>query len=39
MKKYNLKLVDYGFCWKDDKSIIFEDTNWFYSKSNIILIF
>ena len=32
MKKYNLKLVDYGFCWKDDKKHYFEDTNWFLFK-------
>lgn len=31
-KKYNYKLVDYGFLWKNDKKNFYEDMNWFLFK-------
>lgn len=31
-KKYNYKLVDYGFLWKYDKNNFYPDLNWFLFK-------
>ena len=32
MKKYNLKLIDYGFLWSEDKKVEADNTNWFLFK-------
>ena len=31
-KKYNYKLIDYGFLWKYDKNNMYPDLNWFLFK-------
>jgi pseudaminic acid biosynthesis-associated methylase len=31
-KKYNYKLIDYGFLWKHDSKNFFDDQNWFLLK-------
>ena len=35
MKKYNLKLIDYGFLWSEDKKVEADNTNWFLFKKKL----